>query len=132
MSVNPTLKGFLSSSFERVYFVETGFNLWTKCSYGRPSVGKRANGIVCSQRGRIAAVITSIAERAAMLYYELHFGNVNVETFQIFMFYLEEVLGVACVVVVMDNGPVQIGISEAFPDINIYFLRPCSPFFEPK
>ena len=58
------------------------------------------------------------------VYYELNFGNVNVEAFQIFMASLEEILGSAQVVVVMDNAPVHRGVCEAFPDLNIKFLPP--------
>ena len=64
-----------------------------------------------------------------MLYCNLHFGNLNVETFQLFMVFLEEILGNVHVVVIMDNGPVHIEVSKAFPDINIYFLSSYSPFF---
>ena len=98
---------FLSSSLKTVYVDETRFNLWTKCSYDRSRVGRGANRIVGSQRGRIAAVITATAEWAALLHHNLHFGNLNLETFQLFMVYLEEILGIAHVVVVMDNGPVS-------------------------
>ena len=122
---------FLSSSLKRVYVDETGFNLWTKRSYGRSRVGERANRIVGGQRGRNATVIAAIAEGAGMLYYELHFGTVNVEIFQNFMVSLEEILGGAQALVIMDNAPVHRGVCEAFPDLNIKFLPPYSPFLNP-
>ena len=96
---------FLSLSLKRLYVDETGFNLWTKRSFCRSKVGERANRIVGSQRGRNVTVIAAIMEctTLAILYNELHFRNVNVETFQISMVCFEEILWIVHVVVLMDN-----------------------------
>ena len=64
----------------------------------------------------------------AKLYYELHFENINVEIFQLFMVSLEEILGFAEVLVLNDNAPVYRGVRESSPDLNINFLPSYSPF----
>ena len=115
----------------RVYVDETGFNLWTKRTYGRSRVGHRANRIVGGQRGRNATVIAAIAERAGVLYYEVHFGRVTGDTFKQFMVSLEVVIGGCNSVVIMDNAPVHNGIVEEFPAMTIKMLPPYSPFLNP-
>ena len=45
------------------------------------------------------------------------------------MVYFEEILGIVHAVIVMDNVPVYGKVRESFPDPNINFLSPCSPFF---
>ena len=86
---------FLSSSLKRGYVDEKGFYLWTRRSYGRSGVSERADRNIGSQRGRHATVNAAIAEWAAILYYELHFGNVNVEIFQILVVSFEVIFGIA-------------------------------------
>ena len=92
---------FLYSSLKRVYVDETGFSLWTKRSYDRSRVDEKANRFV----GRNVTVIAAIAGLAAILYYELHFGNVNVKSYQIFMVSFEEILDIAHLVVAIGNAP---------------------------
>lgn len=115
----------------RVYVDETGFNLWTKRTYGRALVGHRANRIVGGQRGRNATVIAAIAERAGVLYHEVHFGRVTGDTFKHFMVSLDVVIGGSNSVVIMDNAPVHNGVIEEFPAMTIKMLPPYSPFLNP-
>ena len=111
-----------------MYVEEMGFILWTKHSYGRSSVGERAHRFV----GRNATVIAAIAGSAVILYYELNFGNVNVEKFQIFMVSFEEIPGFAHVAVVTDNASLYRGVCESLSDLNLNFLPPYLPFFIPN
>lgn len=115
----------------RVYVDETGFNLWTKRTYGRSRVGTRVNRVVGGQRGRNATVIAAIADGGGVLYHEVHFGKVNGETFKQFMVSLEVIIGGSNSVIIMDNAPVHRGIIEEFPALKIKMLPPYSPFLNP-
>ena len=72
--------------------------------------------------GRNTTVIAANAGWVAILDDELHFGNVNVEKFHIFMLSFEEILGIAHVVVVIDDVPMFRVACESFSDLNINFL----------
>ena len=115
----------------RIYVDETGFNLWTKRTYGRAKVGERVNRIVGGQRGRNCTVICAISDQVGVLYYEIHFGTVNKLVFNAFMNSLCTIIGDTPSVIIMDNAPIHNGIQEIYPEVPIKFLPPYSPFLNP-
>ena len=110
---------------------ETGFNLWTKRTYGRSRVGERCNRIVGGQRGRNTTVITAISDQVGVFYHEVHFRTVTKETFNGFMNSLSMFLEDQVLTVIMDNAPVHNGVQEIYPDIQVKYLPPYSPFLNP-
>ena len=76
-------------------------------------------------------MIAAIADRGGVLYYEVHFGKVNGETFKQFMVSLEVINGGSNSVIIMDSAPVHRGIIEEFPALKIKMLPPYSPFLNP-
>ena len=115
----------------RVYVDECGYNLWTRRSYGRSVVGERVNRIVGGQRGRNATVVAAISDKVGLLYHEIHFATVTKPVMCNFMFNLEFILGDEQAVIVMDNAPVHHGLQQNFPELEIMYLPPYSPFLNP-
>ncbi|XP_042229780.1 uncharacterized protein LOC121871483 [Homarus americanus] len=76
-----------------VYIDETGFNLWTKRTYGRARCGERVHRAVGGQRGRNKTVIAAIAEHCGILYHEIHYGSVTKEVFSDFIASLAAIIG---------------------------------------
>ena len=115
----------------RIYIDETGFNLYTKRAYGRAPIGERVNRVVSGQRGGNVTVITAISDQVGVLYYEVHLGSVKAETFNEFMASMEAIIEDEDVVILMDNAPCHRGILEVYPELQLKYLPPHSPFLNP-
>ena len=115
----------------RIYVDETGYNLWTKRTYGRARLGERVNRIVGGQRGRNATIICAISNQVGVLYHEIHFQTVNKPTFNNFMASLEAILGDEAAIIIMDNAPIHRGIDIIYPELSMKFLPAYSPFVNP-
>lgn len=115
----------------RIYIDESGYNLYTKRTYGRARRGERVNRIVGGQRGGNITLIAAVSDRCGLLYYEVHTASVTKETFLNFLTSLEAILGEEEAVLILDNAPVHRGMNELFPDLNFKFLPPHSPFLNP-
>ncbi|KAG7159526.1 putative DDE superfamily endonuclease domain-containing protein 44 [Homarus americanus] len=114
-----------------VYIDETGFNLWTKRTYGRARRGERVHRAVGGQRGRNTTVIAAIAEHCGILYHEIHYGSVTKEVFSDFIASLAAIIGDARSILVLDNSPIHNGIAAVYPELNFKFLPPYSPCLNP-
>ena len=115
----------------RIYVDETGYNLWTKRTYGRARLGERVNRIVGGQRGRNTTIICAISNQVGVLYHEIHFQTVNKQTFNNFMASLEAILGDEPAIIIMDNAPIHRGIDIIYPELSMKFLPAYSPFLNP-
>ena len=65
------------ASSHKIYIDETGYNMWTRRTYGRAPMGQRVNRAVGTQRGGNTTVIAAISDQVGIFYHELHFGPVN-------------------------------------------------------
>lgn len=115
----------------RVYIDETGFNLWTRRTYGRARRGERVNRIVGGQRGGNVTVIAAISDQFGLFYHEIHVGSVTSNTFNDFIASFEAILGDERPVIIMDNAPIHRGITTIYPELDFRFLPPYSPFLNP-
>ncbi|KAG7165901.1 putative DDE superfamily endonuclease domain-containing protein 21 [Homarus americanus] len=103
-----------------VYIDETGFNLWTKRTYGRARRGERLHRAVGGQRGRNTTVIAAIAEHCGILSRNsLWFSDEGT------------IIGDARSILVLDNAPIHNGIPAVYPELNFKFLPPYSPCLNP-
>ena len=89
----------------RVYIDETGFNLYTRRTYGRAPVGQRVNRIVGSQRGRNVTFLVAITPDVGVLRYESFDRGVNNEDVASFIRTLSVILDEEPAVLLMDNAP---------------------------
>lgn len=115
----------------RVYVDETGFNLWTRRSYGRANRGQRVRRFVAGSRGNNTTVISAISNQAGMFYYEIHQQPVTSAIFNSFIASLEEILRGVRTMIIMDNAPIHNNIGVIYPDMQFKFLPPYSPFLNP-
>jgi len=115
----------------RIYIDETGFNLYTKRTYGRGRQGERVNRVVGGAKGNNVTVIVAISNQVGVLYYEIHDKSVTQATFMNFMTSLEVILEGEQVILIMDNASVHNGLAEGFPDLQFKYLPPYSPFLNP-
>ena len=90
-----------------VYIDETGFNFWTKRSFGRGRVGDRVNRQVGGQRGRNVTVIAAISDIEGLFYYEIHTTSVRKEISSGFIASLGAILGENRPIVILNNAPVH-------------------------
>ncbi|KAG7163762.1 putative DDE superfamily endonuclease domain-containing protein 9 [Homarus americanus] len=114
-----------------VYIDETGFNLWTKRTYGRARRGEHVHRAVGGQRGRNTTVIAAIAEHCGIRYHEIHYGSVTKDVFSDFIASLAAIIGDARSILVLDNAPIHNGIAAVYPELNFKFLPPYSPCLNP-
>lgn len=115
----------------RIYLDETGYNLYTKRTYGRAPRGERVNRIVGGQRGGNITLIAAISDKVGLVYHEIHTNSVNKDIFKDYFTSLDVVIGEEDCVILMDNAPCHNGISEVFSDRAIRYLPPHSPFLNP-
>ena len=115
----------------RVYIDETGFNLYTRRTYGRAPVGQRVNRIVGSQRGRNVTFLVAITPDVGVLRYESFDRGVNNEDVASFIRTLSVILDEEPAVLLMDNAPSHRHLQNPAALHQIEFLPPYSPFLNP-
>lgn len=115
----------------RVYLDETGFNLYTRRSYGRAPVGQRANRIVGSQRGRNITFLVAVTPDVGVLHYECFDRGVNHDDVASFVQTLSVILDDEPALLIMDNAPSHRHLRDPSPVHQVKFLPPYSPFLNP-
>ena len=115
----------------RVYVDETGYNLYTKRTYGRAARGERVVRTVGGQRGGNITLIAAISDVGGLIYHEIHVQSVTKEVFHDFLASLEVILGEDDAVVIMDNAPCHRDAAQSLTNHEMRYLPPYSPFLNP-
>lgn len=115
----------------RVYIDETGFNLYTRRTYGRAPVGQRANRIVGAQRGRNVTFLVAITPDVGVMHYECFARGVNYDDVASFMRTLSVILEDEPATVLMDNAPSHRHLQDPSGIHKVKFLPAYSPFLNP-
>ena len=61
---------------------KSGYNLYTKLTYGRALRGERVNMTVGGQRGGNVTIVAVISDQVGLVYHEIHISNVNKDAFK--------------------------------------------------
>ena len=115
----------------RVYLDETGFNLYTRRTYGRAPVGQRVNRIVGSQRGRNVTFLVTITPDVGVLHFECFARGVNHDDVTSFIRTLSVILDEVPATILMDNAPSHRHLQNPSATHQVKFLPPYSPFLNP-
>jgi hypothetical protein len=113
-----------------VYIDESGFNVWTKRSYGRSSKGSRCFRVCNGQRGKNISLCMAISSQG-VLHSKLLIGAFNRELYTEFLIELSETLAGSQFVFIMDNCRIHHEINLDRDEHHIKFLPPYSPFLNP-
>ena len=89
----------------RVYLDETGFNLYTRRTYGRAPMGERVNRVVGSQRGRNVTFLVAVTTDVGVLHYEVFERGVTKEDVAMFLTTLSIILHDEPASFILDNAP---------------------------
>ena len=89
----------------RIYIDETGFNLYTRRTYGRAAVGQRVNRIVGSQRGQNVTFIVAVTPDVGVIYFEVYQRGVKHDDVAGFLVSLAAILGDERAILLLDNAP---------------------------
>ena len=115
----------------RVYIDETGFNLYTRRSYGRAPVGQRVNRIVGSQRGNNVTFLVAITPEAGVLHFEAFGRGVRNDDVASFIRTLSVILDEEPATILMDNAPSHRHLQNPSDIHQLKFLPAYSPFLNP-
>ncbi|XP_064100877.1 uncharacterized protein LOC135211501 [Macrobrachium nipponense] len=115
----------------RIYLDESGYNLYTKHTYGRAPRGERVHRTVGGQLGGNITLIAAISDQDELVYHEIHTSTVNMDRFKDYFTSLNAILGEEDCIIFMDNAPCHNNISDIFPKRVIRYLPPYSPFLNP-
>jgi transposase len=113
-----------------VYIDESGFNLWTKRSYGRSKKGQRCFIVDNGQRGENISLCLAIGF-VGVLHSKIIVGAFNREKYTEFITELSELLAGSAFHFVMDNCRIHYGVNVNLQEHSIRFLPPYSPFLNP-
>ena len=115
----------------RVYLDETGFNLYTRRTYGRAPVGERAIRVVGSQRGRNITFPVAVTPDVGVLHYEVFERGVTKEDVDMFVRTLSTILDNEPATLILDNAPCHRDLQSPSPRHPIQYLPTYSPFLNP-
>ena len=116
----------------RIYVDECGFNLYTRRSFGRAQVGERVSRTVGGDRGGNVTLIAAISDRAGLFHHQINFHTTTADVFSGFISELSALLEESePSLILFDNAPCHRGIQEQFPETDMKFLPPWSPFLNP-
>ena len=115
----------------RVYLDETGFNLYTRRTYGRAPVGQRVNRIVGSQRGRNVTFLVAITPDVGVLHFECFDRGVNHDDVKSFVRTFSVILDEEPATILLDNAPSHRHLQSPTANHQVVFLPPYSPFLNP-
>jgi hypothetical protein len=113
-----------------VYIDESGFNLWTKRSYGRSKKGQRCFIVNNGQRGENVSICLAIG-LGGVLHSKIIVGAFNREKYTEFLCELSEMLAGSHFYFIMDNCRIHYGVHLDREEHIIHFLPPYSPFLNP-
>ena len=116
----------------RVYVDETGYNLYTKRTYGRAPQSERVIRTVGGQHGGNITLIAAISDVGGLIYHEIHTRSVTKEVFHDFMTSLGVIIAEEDnIIVIMDNAPCHNDAAQCLPNHEVRYLPPHSPFLNP-
>ena len=122
-----------------VFIDETGFNIWTRRSFGRAHRGQPARRVVHGQRGKNCSVTFAISADVGLVHHTIACETVTRETFEGF---LAETAAQCAqlfppgenVFIIYDNARPHVRAQlpdGVAPNIQIKLLPPYSPFLNP-
>lgn len=114
-----------------VYLDESGFNLWTKRTFGRSRAGERAVRKVGGQRGRNLTLLLAISPRQGVVASKFHLGGTTKEVFKTFVEEVTSNLGNTSAYLVMDNAPCHRDAASSNENHCVKFLPAYSPMLNP-
>lgn len=115
----------------RIYIDETGFNLYTRRTYGRAAVGQRVNRIVGSQRGQNVTFIVAVTPDVGVIYFEVYQRGVKHDDVAGFLVSLAAILGDERAILLLDNAPSHRALENPDAAREVRFLPAHSPFLNP-
>ena len=72
-----------------------------------------------------------MSDQVGLLYHEVHMMSVTKQVFANYIFNLKIILGAEPAVIILDNAPCHSNIDQDFPEVEIKYLPPYSPFLNP-
>jgi len=114
-----------------VFIDESGYNIWTKRTFGRARKGQCATRKVGGQRGRNLTLKLAISPRLGVIAASFHSGGTTKEIFQGFIDEVSSNLGDASVFLIMDNAPCHRGATSSNAQHRIKYLPAYSPMLNP-
>lgn len=114
-----------------VFIDESGFNIWTKRTFGRSQKGQRAIRKVGGQRGRNLTLKLAISDRLGVIAADFHTGGTTTEIFQNFLNEVSLKLPNASAFLIMDNAPCHRSAISTNNEHQIKFLPAYSPMLNP-
>jgi transposase len=113
-----------------VYIDESGFNVWTRRSYGRSRKGERCFRMCNGGRGQNISLCLAIG-LTGVLHHKLIVGAFNGEKYSEFLTELSEIIAGSNFYFVMDNCSIHSNSILDHDEHHVIFLPPYSPFLNP-
>jgi transposase len=113
-----------------IYIDESGFNVWTRRTYGRSSKGDRCFRMCNGQRGQNISLCMAIGV-AGVVHQKTIVGAFDSERYSEFLIELSEILAGGDYYFVMDNCRIHGNAYLDREEHKIVFLPPYSPFLNP-
>uniref|UniRef100_A0A8C4NGT2 Tc1-like transposase DDE domain-containing protein n=1 Tax=Eptatretus burgeri TaxID=7764 RepID=A0A8C4NGT2_EPTBU len=119
-----------------VFIDETGYNVWTRRSFGRAPRGLPARRVVHGQRGRNCNITFAVCAEVGLVHYQIAFETVTRQSFEGFLANTaRECANVfpagEPVFLIYDNARPHVQAQlppDAYPNIQLKLLPPYSPF----
>lgn len=120
-----------------IFIDETGYNLWTKRTYGRSKKGTVAVRQVSNQRGRHVTLCLALSPQIGIVHKEFSVSSFTGDNFNNFIGQL--VINLHTLpsfdqtnyVLIFDNAPVHKNVPNLPQNVEVQWLAPYSPFLNP-